>query len=68
MLDLVRCERVAVRLVNHAHEPIAVYWRGVELESLPSGAHGGSGMGTRTLPIIAPGDLLTAATMTLLPR
>jgi FtsP/CotA-like multicopper oxidase with cupredoxin domain len=59
LLELVRGERVAVTLVNHAHEAMAVHWHGIELESYPDGVPGWSGAGARTLPMIAPGDSLT---------
>ena len=59
VLELVRGERVAVTLVNRTHEAMAVHWHGIELESFPDGVPGWSGMGTRTLPMIAAGDSLT---------
>ena len=59
VLDLVRGERVAATVVNRTHEPLAVHWHGIELESWPDGVPGWSGMGARTLPMIAPGDSLT---------
>jgi FtsP/CotA-like multicopper oxidase with cupredoxin domain len=58
-LELVRGEPVAVTIVNGAHEPVAVHWHGIELESFPDGVPGWSGMGARTLPMIAAGDSLT---------
>ena len=58
-LELVRGERVAVTLVNRMHEPMAVHWHGIELESFPDGVPGWSGSGSATLPLVAPGDSLT---------
>lgn len=58
-LELVRGERVAVTMVNRAHEPIAVHWHGIELESFPDGVPGWSGEGAKRLPMVAPGDSFT---------
>ena len=51
--------RLAVTLVNESHEPAAVHWHGIELESYPDGVPGWSGEGERLLPSIPPGDSLT---------
>jgi FtsP/CotA-like multicopper oxidase with cupredoxin domain len=58
-LELTRGKRVAITLVNQAHEPVAVHWHGIELESFPDGVPGWSGSGATTLPHIMPGDSLT---------
>jgi FtsP/CotA-like multicopper oxidase with cupredoxin domain len=58
-LVLTRGEPVAVTIVNRSHEPAAVHWHGIELESFPDGVPGWSGEGERILPAIAPGDSLT---------
>jgi manganese oxidase len=58
-LELTRGKRVAITLVNQAHEPVAVHWHGIELESFPDGVPGWSGSGATTLPHVMPGDSLT---------
>lgn len=58
-LTLNKDEPVAVNIVNKSHEPAAVHWHGIELESFPDGVPGWSGYGRRTLPMIAAGDSLT---------
>jgi FtsP/CotA-like multicopper oxidase with cupredoxin domain len=58
-LVLTRDERVAVNLVNDSHEPAAVHWHGIELESYADGVPGWSGEGDRILPTIPSGDSLT---------
>ena len=58
-LVLTRGERVAITLVNRSHEPAAVHWHGIELESYADGVPGWSGEGERILPAIPPGDSLT---------
>ena len=58
-LVLTKGERVAINLVNHSHEPAAVHWHGIELESYPDGVPGWSGEGDRVLPAIPAGDSLT---------
>jgi manganese oxidase len=52
-------ERVAITLVNQTHEPAAVHWHGIELESWPDGVVGWSGSGKNVLPMIPAGDSLT---------
>ena len=59
VLTLRKDQPVAVNIVNHSHEPAAVHWHGIELESFPDGVPGWSGYGRRTLPMIAAGDSLT---------
>ena len=58
-LVLEKDRRVGVTLVNESHEPAAVHWHGIELESYPDGVPGWSGEGERLLPSIPPGDSLT---------
>jgi FtsP/CotA-like multicopper oxidase with cupredoxin domain len=58
-LVLTKGEPVAINLINQSHEPAAVHWHGIELESFPDGVPGWSGEGDRVLPSIAPGDSLT---------
>lgn len=58
-LALTRGERVAIRLINDSHEPGAVHWHGIELDSYADGVPGWSGEGDRILPAIPPGDSLT---------
>ncbi|MBC7894401.1 MAG: multicopper oxidase domain-containing protein [Cytophagaceae bacterium] len=50
---------VAINVVNRSHEPAAVHWHGIELESFPDGVPGWSGSGNSVLPAIRPGDSLT---------
>ena len=50
---------MAITIVNRSHEPAAVHWHGIELESFPDGVPGWSGSGDRLLPAILPGDSLT---------
>jgi len=59
LLVLRRDEPVAVTIVNRTHEPGAVHWHGIELESFPDGVPGWSGSGTNLLQPIPPGDSLT---------
>lgn len=58
-LVLERGEPVAINIVNRSHEPAAVHWHGIELESYPDGVPGWSGEGDRILPAIGVGDSLT---------
>jgi FtsP/CotA-like multicopper oxidase with cupredoxin domain len=58
-LELTRGQRVAITIVNQAHEPAAVHWHGLELESFPDGVPGWSGWGKTMMPHIMPGDSLT---------
>jgi FtsP/CotA-like multicopper oxidase with cupredoxin domain len=58
-LVLTKDERVAITIVNRSHEPAAVHWHGIELESFPDGVPGWSGAGRHTLPMVAPGDSFT---------
>ena len=58
-LVLEQHQPVAITLVNRTHEPAAVHWHGIELESFPDGVPGWSGEGRSVLPAIPPGDSLT---------
>jgi FtsP/CotA-like multicopper oxidase with cupredoxin domain len=58
-LVLEKDEPVAITLVNRSHEPAAVHWHGIELESFPDGVPGWSGYGTNVLPSIPSGDSIT---------
>lgn len=58
-LTLTKNQPVAITIVNSSHEPAAVHWHGIELESFPDGVPGWSGSGRRTLPMVAAGDSLT---------
>jgi FtsP/CotA-like multicopper oxidase with cupredoxin domain len=58
-LVLTRGEPVAITIVNQSHEEAAVHWHGIELESLPDGVPGFSGMGRTTLPMVPAHDSLT---------
>jgi FtsP/CotA-like multicopper oxidase with cupredoxin domain len=50
---------VAITIVNQAHEPAAVHWHGIELESFPDGVPDWSGMGSTVLRAIPVRDSLT---------
>ena len=58
MLLLEKGRSVAVNIVNQSHEPAAIHWHGIELESFPDGIPGWSGYKNSVLPAIAPGDSL----------
>ena len=58
-LTLVKDQPVAITIINTSHEPAAVHWHGIELESFPDGVPGWSGWGRTTLPMIKPRDSLT---------
>lgn len=58
-LTLLKDQPVAINIVNMSHEPAAVHWHGIELESFPDGVPGWSGYGRKTLPMISPRDSLT---------
>jgi manganese oxidase len=59
LLVLKKNETVAINIINQTHEPAAVHWHGIELESFPDGVPGVSGYGKSILPPIPPGDSLT---------
>ena len=58
-LTLLKDQPVAVTIVNTSHEPAAIHWHGIELESFPDGVPGWSGYRKTTLPMIPPRDSLT---------
>ena len=58
-LVLEKDEPVAITVVNKSHEPAAVHWHGIELESFPDGVPGWSGQGDNILPSIPPRDSIT---------
>jgi len=58
-LVLEKDQPVAITILNRSHEPAAVHWHGIELESFPDGVPGWSGSGDKLLPAILPGDSLT---------
>jgi FtsP/CotA-like multicopper oxidase with cupredoxin domain len=60
-LVLRRGEPVRITIVNHTRAPTGVHWHGIELPSYPDGVPGWSGLGSRTAPMIAPGDSFVAA-------
>jgi manganese oxidase len=47
---------VAITVVNRMHQPTAVHWHGIELESFFDGVAGWSGHSSSATPLIAPGD------------
>lgn len=59
LLVLHKDEPVAINIINQSHEPAAVHWHGIELESFPDGVPGVSGYGKNILPSIPAGDSLT---------
>jgi len=59
VLTLAKDQPVAINIVNTSHEPAAIHWHGIELESFPDGVPGWSGSGRNTLPMIPPRDSLT---------
>ena len=59
LLLLERDQPVAITITNDSHEPAAVHWHGIELESFPDGVPNWSGEGRNTLPAVAPGSSLT---------
>lgn len=58
-LVLEKDKPVAITLLNRTHEPAAVHWHGIELESFPDGVPDWSGSGTQLLRAIPVGDSLT---------
>jgi FtsP/CotA-like multicopper oxidase with cupredoxin domain len=55
VLVLTRGQPTSIEVVNRTHEPTAVHWHGVELESYYDGVAGWSGTPGRTAPAIQPG-------------
>ncbi|HKG91862.1 MAG TPA: multicopper oxidase domain-containing protein, partial [Gemmatimonadaceae bacterium] len=58
-LVLERGRPVAITVVNRSHQPAAVHWHGIELESVADGVPGWSGGGGSVMPAIAPDDSFT---------
>ena len=58
-LVLEKDKQMEITLVNQSHEPAAVHWHGIELDSYPDGVPGWSGDGANVLPAVASGDSLT---------
>ncbi len=58
-LILEKDQPVAITIVNQSHDPAAVHWHGIELESFPDGVPDWSGMGSSVLRAIPAGDSLT---------
>jgi FtsP/CotA-like multicopper oxidase with cupredoxin domain len=54
-LVLRRGEPVEIAVENRLAEATSIHWHGLELDSYYDGAHGWSGIGTRTAPMIEPG-------------
>jgi manganese oxidase len=57
---LERGKPVSITVVNRLHEPTAVHWHGIELESYFDGVADFSGRGARIAKAIAPGDSFVA--------
>ena len=57
---LQRGRPVSIMVVNHLHEPTAVHWHGMELDSYYDGVAGFGGIDQRISPIIAPRDSFEA--------
>jgi FtsP/CotA-like multicopper oxidase with cupredoxin domain len=60
LLVLTRNEPTDIVVVNRLHEPAAIHWHGIELESYSDGVAGWSGSGNRLAPSIQPGDSFIA--------
>ena len=60
VLELRRGEPVRIVVKNNMDEPTGVHWHGLEIESFPDGVPGFSGMGTRIMQPIAPGESFVA--------
>lgn len=61
LLVLRRGEPVRITIVNRTRAPTGVHWHGLEVPSYQDGVPGWSGMGSRTAPMMAPGDSFVAA-------
>ena len=59
-LVLTRGEPTEVTVVNHMHQPTAMHWHGIELDSYYDGVPGWSGTPGQRSPMIAPGDSFVA--------
>jgi FtsP/CotA-like multicopper oxidase with cupredoxin domain len=60
VLELKRGEPVRIVVKNNLAEASGVHWHGLEIESYPDGVPGFSGIGTKIMPPIAPGDSFVA--------
>ncbi len=60
LLVLTRGEPTDIVVLNRLHEPAAIHWHGIELESFSDGVAGWSGSGRHLAPSIEPGDSFVA--------
>ena len=60
-LVLERNKPVRITIVNHLRATTGVHWHGIEVPAYSDGVPGYSGSGSRTAPMIAPGDSFVAA-------
>jgi FtsP/CotA-like multicopper oxidase with cupredoxin domain len=60
LLVLTRGEPTDIVVRNRLHEPAAIHWHGIELESFSDGVAGWSGSGPHLAPSIQPGDSFVA--------
>jgi FtsP/CotA-like multicopper oxidase with cupredoxin domain len=59
-LVLTRGERTAITVTNELHEPTAIHWHGIEIESYYDGVAGWNGTTQNTTPAILPGSSFVA--------
>lgn len=57
---LVRSEPAEITVTNESHEPTAVHWHGIELDSYYDGVPGWAGAGAQLAPEIPPGGTFVA--------
>ncbi len=60
LLVLTRDQPTDIVVLNRLHEPAAIHWHGIELESFSDGVAGWSGSGRHLAPSIQPGDSFVA--------
>ena len=60
LLVLTRGEPTDISIINRLHEPAAIHWHGIELESYSDGVAGWSGALARLAPSVQPGDSFVA--------
>ena len=60
LLLLTRDQPTDITIVNRLHEPTAIHWHGIELESYSDGVAGWSGAVKRLAPAVQPGDSFVA--------
>lgn len=60
LLVLTRGEPTDIVVRNRLHEPAAIHWHGIELESFSDGVAGWIGSGSHLAPSIQPGDSFVA--------